>query len=185
MDLQEHEPTPPVRSWDPALGFTLIEIVLVLAIAGLIMVIVFLAIAGAQRARRDYQRKQDLAEFTSDVQSFESNHGGLPPQNAAEATTFSAQYLSNLKDPLTGAPYNVTYRFIDGPHDTIPAVGQILYQAGHWCNTGAGFDAANPTNPIAGNIANTTRFVVWTGLEVGGILPASSVSGVWYCLDNY
>ena len=36
---------------------TLIEIVLVLAIAGLLLVIVFLAVSGAQKSRRDSQRK--------------------------------------------------------------------------------------------------------------------------------
>ena len=44
-------------------GFTLIEIVLVLAIAGLLLIVVFLAVSGAQRSRRDYQRKQDLAHI--------------------------------------------------------------------------------------------------------------------------
>src|SRR5690242_14161062 len=41
-------------------GFTLIEIMLVLAIAGLIMVIVFIAVRGAQRSQRDRAR-QDMA----------------------------------------------------------------------------------------------------------------------------
>ena len=44
-------------------GFTLIEVTLVLAIAGLIMLIVFLALAGAQRARRDTQRKRDAGRI--------------------------------------------------------------------------------------------------------------------------
>ena len=41
----------------PRDGFTLIELVLVLAIAGLILVIVFLAVAGAQRSRQDSGRR--------------------------------------------------------------------------------------------------------------------------------
>jgi prepilin-type N-terminal cleavage/methylation domain-containing protein len=46
-------------------GFTLIEIVLVLAIAGLLLVIVFLAVSGAQKSRRDSQRKNDNATVTT------------------------------------------------------------------------------------------------------------------------
>jgi hypothetical protein len=37
----------------------------------------------------------------------------------------------------------------------------------------------NPDNPIAGDVANKNRFVVWTGLEAGG-----QGGGTWYCLDS-
>ena len=60
-------------------GFTLIEIVLVLAIAGLLLVIVFLAVQGAQRSRRDTQRKQDAARALASVESCSSNNAGLYP----------------------------------------------------------------------------------------------------------
>ncbi len=38
-------------------GFTIIEVVLVLAIAGLIFLMVFIALPALQRAQRDSQRK--------------------------------------------------------------------------------------------------------------------------------
>lgn len=57
-------------------GFTLIEIVLVLAIAGLILVIVFIAVQGAQRSRRDAARKSDAARLLAGVESCASNHNG-------------------------------------------------------------------------------------------------------------
>ncbi len=41
-------------------GFTIIEVVLVLAVAGLIFLMVFLALPALQRAQRDAQRRQDL-----------------------------------------------------------------------------------------------------------------------------
>lgn len=97
-------------------GFTLIEIVLVLAIAGLIMVIVFLAVSGAQRSRRDTQRKNDLSRIASLIESYASNTGGCYPGSAAAPgcaaaqtwATFSASsYITgaNLNDPLAGGPY--------------------------------------------------------------------------------
>ena len=43
-------------------GFTLIEIVIVLAIAALIMVIVFLAVQGAQRSQRDTATKNNATK---------------------------------------------------------------------------------------------------------------------------
>lgn len=63
-------------------GFTLIEIVLVLAIAGLLLVIVFLAVSGAQKSRRDSQRKQDVSRVAAALESYASNYSGAYPSNA-------------------------------------------------------------------------------------------------------
>ncbi|PLS80866.1 hypothetical protein CYG49_03830, partial [Candidatus Saccharibacteria bacterium] len=41
-------------------GFTIIEVVLVLAIAALIFLIVFLAVPALQRGQRDTQRRSDV-----------------------------------------------------------------------------------------------------------------------------
>ena len=49
-------------------GFTIIEVVLVLAIAGLIFLMVFLALPALQRSQRDTQRKQDVAGCDSPAQ---------------------------------------------------------------------------------------------------------------------
>ena len=46
-------------------GFTIIEVVLVLAIAGLIFLTVFLALPALQRSQRDSQRKRDMGLFTT------------------------------------------------------------------------------------------------------------------------
>ena len=46
-------------------GFTISEVVLVLAIGGLIFLMVFIALPALQRSQRDTQRKDDLARFMS------------------------------------------------------------------------------------------------------------------------
>lgn len=48
-------------------GFTIIEVVLVLAIAGLIFLMVFVALPALQRNQRDTQRKNDLAIFVDSL----------------------------------------------------------------------------------------------------------------------
>jgi prepilin-type N-terminal cleavage/methylation domain-containing protein len=86
-------------------GFTLIEIVLVLAIAGLLLVIVFLAVSGAQRSRRDSQRKNDLSRLSAQIENYASNTNGSYPANLSIAA-FTPTYLpSNFKDPSSGAAY--------------------------------------------------------------------------------
>ena len=60
-------------------GFTIIEVVLVLAVAGLIFVMVFVALPALQRTQRDNTRRDDLMNFVSNVKRYqESNRGALP-----------------------------------------------------------------------------------------------------------
>ncbi|MBQ2695242.1 type II secretion system protein [Candidatus Saccharibacteria bacterium] len=57
-------------------GFTIIEVVLVLAIAGLIFLMVFIALPALQRSQRDTQRRNDYSMLSSAVQSYITNNGG-------------------------------------------------------------------------------------------------------------
>lgn len=60
-------------------GFTIIEVVLVLAIAGLIFLMVFIALPTLQRSQRDTQRRSDLGRVSSQITSFQTNNGGKLP----------------------------------------------------------------------------------------------------------
>jgi prepilin-type N-terminal cleavage/methylation domain-containing protein len=82
-------------------GFTLIEIVLVMAIAGLILVIVFLALQGAQKSRRDNARKHDAARMLSAVESCASNNNGKYV-NCTGALVISGGYFSPNVTPDGG-----------------------------------------------------------------------------------
>ncbi|HVU59896.1 MAG TPA: prepilin-type N-terminal cleavage/methylation domain-containing protein [Candidatus Saccharimonadales bacterium] len=64
-------------------GFTIIEVMIVLAIAGLILLIVFLAVPALQRSSRNTQRKTDVSAVLAAVDDFENNNGGTaPPANS-------------------------------------------------------------------------------------------------------
>lgn len=93
-----------------AKGFTIIEVVLVLAIAGLIFLVVFLALPALQRSQRDTQRKNDLGRLMSQVTAYQSNTQGALP--TAWDTTFKTGYLTNggqtFADPTTGSAYTIT-----------------------------------------------------------------------------
>ncbi|MEE0888252.1 MAG: type II secretion system protein [Candidatus Saccharimonadaceae bacterium] len=56
-------------------GFTIIEVVLVLAIAGLIFLMVFVALPALQRNQRDTQRRQDYADLAAVITASASNNG--------------------------------------------------------------------------------------------------------------
>jgi len=72
-------------------GFTIIEVVLVLAIAGLIFSMVFIALPALQRSQRDTQRKNDLNRALTAINSYTSNNRGVLPTNFA---TFETNYLT-------------------------------------------------------------------------------------------
>lgn len=60
-------------------GFTIIEVVLVLAIAALIILMVFIAWPALQRTQRDQARKSDIALIVSTISTFKSNNKGKLP----------------------------------------------------------------------------------------------------------
>lgn len=64
-------------------GFTIIEVVLVLAIAGLIFLMVFVALPALQSGQRDTARKNDVGSVVSAVNTYSSNSRGGFPANAA------------------------------------------------------------------------------------------------------
>jgi prepilin-type N-terminal cleavage/methylation domain-containing protein len=112
-------------------GFTIIEVVLVLAIAGLIFLIVFLALPQLQRSRRDTQRRNDVGRVLAELENYASNNNGDYPANATAinaAGGFAERYLAgiDLKDPST----NSTYTFVA----VAPTQGQLQYGAGTVCD---------------------------------------------------
>lgn len=73
-------------------GFTIIEVMIVLAIAGLIMLIVFLAVPALQRTSRNTQRVNDAAGALAAVNTYITNNGGSLP--TAAGTSFAAPVLT-------------------------------------------------------------------------------------------
>lgn len=60
-------------------AFTIVEVVLVLAVAGLIFLAVFIAIPALRRSQRNTQRKNDIARIMSAVVEYQTNNSGLNP----------------------------------------------------------------------------------------------------------
>ena len=60
-------------------GFTIIEVVLVLAIAGLIFMMVFIALPALQRSQRDTQRSNDISRVVTALNQYQANNRGAIP----------------------------------------------------------------------------------------------------------
>lgn len=140
-------------------GFTIIEVVLVLAIAGLIFLMVFIALPALQRNQRDTQRKNDLSRVQSAINSYQANNKGAVPDSGALAN-FVTNYLEvggdSFKDP-SGASYTLGSALGDGVD------GKIEYKTGSKCK-GEDVETVSSTNKVSVRIK----------LEGGGN----------YCLNN-
>ena len=77
-------------------GFTIIEVVLVLAIAGLIFLMVFIALPALQRSQRNTRRRQDMARILSAFTEYQSNNGGKMPANQDQLINFVVKYGSGV-----------------------------------------------------------------------------------------
>jgi len=64
-------------------GFTIIEVVLVLAIAGLIFLMVFIALPALQRSQRDTQRRDDMARAMTALTQYMANNRNRVPSEAS------------------------------------------------------------------------------------------------------
>ena len=125
-------------------GFTIIEVMIVLAIAGLIMLIVFLAVPALQRNSRNTQRKNDASKVASLITEYESNNNGAPPTGVkfvaggaggtapvdATAEKFSILDTTTMTStPVTGASATIT----------LPVADQVLvYSKAKCVGTGYG-----------------------------------------------
>ena len=140
---------------------------LVLAIAGLIFLIVFLALPALQRSQRDTQRKQDLSRFLSQLTQYQSNHQGGVPAGATNWSSFVSAYLTNngasWSDPQKGS-YSLTVNAsgtTTAPSSTIGTV--TIYQS-----------ATCDSSGVPASSSNTRDVAVAMTLEQGGYLCQSN-----------
>jgi prepilin-type N-terminal cleavage/methylation domain-containing protein len=83
-------------------GFTIIEVLIVLAIAGLIMLIVFQAIPTVLRNSRNSDRKRDANAILQAVSHYELNHSGNFPDDSSNFLQYTklAFYRAPGSDPV-------------------------------------------------------------------------------------
>ena len=80
-------------------GFTIIEVVLVLAIAGLIFLMVFVALPALQRSQRDTARRNDMSRVDTSLVQWQTNHStdsnNLPNPSATSQWTATTDFGGN------------------------------------------------------------------------------------------
>ena len=101
-------------------GFTIIEVLIVLAVAALILLVVFLAVPGLQRNQKNTQIKQEISRLSGAIVNFEANNGGAAPLNSSDLTTVLAD--SNIG---SSSLIYTSNQYVTAPYVTSSA--QTLY----------------------------------------------------------
>ena len=76
-------------------AFTIIEVVLVLAIAGLIFLMVFIALPALQRSQRNTRRRQDVSRIASALTSYYSSNNKMPFYKEGRYQYFDYGFIKN------------------------------------------------------------------------------------------
>ena len=142
-------------------GFTIIEVALVIAIAGLIFLMVFIALPGLRTSQRDAERREDVTLFLDSVKDYQTNNRGALP-GSSQSETLDKGGTVIVKVPITGNPADTTWagfykkylgdRFIDpnGENYQLIAIG---------CNAQPDVDCAdNHKNNYLRNLYNNSTF---------------------------
>jgi prepilin-type N-terminal cleavage/methylation domain-containing protein len=168
-------------------GFTIIEVMIVLAIAGLIMVIVFIAVPQLQRNQRDNARQNIANRVKAELETYAGNNQGAYPFGPAATGTgnigdFVTRYITGkvkVADPTTGADVvdgsaatkGKPIGFGTAPSTTLPTGlthGQFYVVYGAKCQ-GEGLAASGSA------VVTTRNYAVMIGLDR---------DGTGYCVDN-
>jgi prepilin-type N-terminal cleavage/methylation domain-containing protein len=112
-------------------GFTIIEVMIVLAIAALILLIVLLAVPALQRNSRNTALKNDASALVAGINEFKSNNDGANPTTITDTTVSSTVAAANSSVTIklqgnTGVTSTAT-----------PTAGNLGYQIGQKCVGGA------------------------------------------------
>lgn len=99
-------------------GFTIIEVLIVLAIAGLILLVVFLAVPALQRNARNTQRTTDAGNILSAVSEYIGNNNGQLPANCTTACGSGSSMTIGASGSNT-VPVNLGYYTATGANLTI------------------------------------------------------------------
>lgn len=82
-------------------GFTIIEVILVLAIAGLIFLMVFIALPTLNRSQRDSQRQRDMGTVANAITRFQQNNNGKLPTTPSKVDATESDALPECSNTST------------------------------------------------------------------------------------
>lgn len=122
-------------------AFTLIELLVVISVIGILAGLVMPSFTSSQKQAKDTERKSDLRQYSSSIESFASKNGGLfPARTSSSGVNASTTLCSDLG--LTSCP--------EDPKNSSDSTFVYKYQS----------DGA-----VSDGSASATKYVLWAKLE--------------------
>lgn len=116
-------------------GFTIIEVMIVLAIAGMIILVVLLAVPALQRNSRNTAIKNDASAVTGGITEFESNNDGSVPTSVAGTGTVAISGASGTSATNAKVQGSTVVAVVSSaPAAGSPAAGNISVWLAHRCD---------------------------------------------------
>ena len=161
-------------------AFTIIEVVLVLAIAGLIFLMVFIALPTLQRNQRDTQRKNDMARLKTAIDSYKSNNRGQMPTASqltgySYATSFAKSYLKTDTEAFNDPGGESYYLWRDNAYAVNGADG---WKPGRYSQYNVRYIFITAAKKCSG------EGIISGGGENNYTIQYSLEGGGWICLDG-
>jgi len=171
----------PMNTQQKNKGFTIIEVVLVLAIAGLIFLMVFVALPALQAGQRDTARKNDASTILSAVNTYVSgNRGAFPTTTQLTGTTAAtghtgfytpSQFVKDVSSNTEGIRVQAA-----GTVTAPVKNGEVIVTQKTTCGATGVMNAGTKIASQTLVLGTTNQYTVTTFLEGGG--------GVSYCAQS-
>ncbi len=160
-------------------GFTIIEVSLVLAIAGLIFLMIFVALPALQRNQRDAQRRDDIMTYLEQLKKYQTNNRGNLPSDESWKSKFTDVYFKGHSDPSSGDAYGqeiVSCGSVTADdacnHDSVKNIYESDFPYGEYTilvvkQATCGEDSSGNVYPV--KTSNPRSVAALYRLEVGGV----------------
>ena len=142
-------------------GFTIIEVALVLAVAGLIFLVVFLAVPALQRNQRDDARKRDVSNIIGAIGAWSANNPGKRLGTGGNTVGY-------LDGAITGALVG----YFDGFSNSISGINIADLPT----------SVTTARDIVAGDGATTDTIKVFAGAKCVGVSQIQSASARQYAI---
>lgn len=143
-------------------GFTIIEVMIVLAIAGLIILIVLLAVPALQRNGRNTAIKNDASAVTAGIAEFQSNNDGIGPTTVTSAVGGTVTLASTVAGTAPTSAKVQGGTTVNNAGNVTPPIGTISVRVAFRCD----------------GTANARAYAIWYSIE------NSSATPQYKCIDG-
>ena len=175
------------RNRDARRGFTLIEILVVVAIIAILSSVILIGLGPTRKLGRDARRISDLRQVQNGLEIYFNKCGYYPGGTQSGATCVGSYTTNNTwgtgsgsgRTGMTGALINSNLGISSAPDDPSSPVQDYIYQA---LTGGRGYVMATQLED-ASNPAARGQTTINTGAGSVSCGAAAPNGGVWYCVS--